>query len=372
MSESIPRLASNVSVVIFTHNRSSFVQRFAGSLNALDYGGHLIVAESSDFEKYRKTKACLSALKVDFKLTHLHVKKAKGETISQSMNNCIREGVSKISSKYAMLSCDDDIPVPVTLQQCENFLDQNAEYNGANGEYVWYDVETENCDQTKPAFFQYLLPFWVYGFNKGRRRGLNHSYSLEGRTATERLQKYVGNNFFHTMFVVVRAETLSHIIPKNSNKISFPHFTADYCWMFSIAMAGNIKHFKQPQIIRQFHGKNLSIKNSNHPFPSYLDGMLQDTWGMDSRMFIDFVSSMLVIRDGLKKKAAYKHALDAYRKITIKRLAVNIHSGNKFCALLKVIYRYVSTIKYNISLSKSSRIYNSTTESMSKFVLEEM
>jgi len=370
MSKSKLKLASNVSVVIFTHNRSSFVQRFAGSLDAMDYGGHLIIAESSDSANFSKTKAYLSALNVDFKITHLYVEKMEGETVSQSMNNCIREGVSKISSKYAMLSCDDDIPVPVTLQKCEDFLNDNTDYNGANGEYVWYDVEIEDWGQAKPPIFKYLFPFWVYNFDSGRRRGLNGSYNLEGRTATERLQKYV-RKLFHTMFVVVRAETLNNIIPENSNQISFPHFAADYCWMFSIAMMGNIKHFKQPQIIRQFHGKNLSIQNASHPFPSYLEGLLQDTWGSDSRMFVNYISSVLASRDKLEHKIAYLHALDAYREITVKRLTVSSRTGNKFTGLLKALYMKVSTFKYKISFSKSSKIYNYATVSMSNFVLED-
>ncbi len=371
MSKSKLKLASNVSVVIFTHNRSSFVQRFAGSLDAMDYGGHLIISESSDSANFSKTKAYLSALNVDFKITHLYVEKMEGETVSQSMNNCIREGVSKISSKYAMLSCDDDIPVPVTLQKCEDFLNDNTDYNGANGEYVWYDVEIEDWGQAKPPIFKYLFPFWVYNFDSGRRHGLNGSYNLEGRTATERLQKYV-RKFFHTMFVVVRAETLNNIIPENSNQISFPHFAADYCWMFSIAMMGNIKHFKQPQVIRQFHGKNLSIQNASYPFPSYLEGLLQDTWGLDSRMFINYLSSVLASRDKLEHKIAYLHALDAYREITVKRLTVSRQTGNKFTGLLKALYMKVSTFKYKISFSKSSKIYNYATDSMSKFVLEDM
>lgn len=368
------KLANNVSVVIFTHNRSSFVKRFAGSLESMDYGGHLIIAESSDAENFDKTKACLSALNVEFKVTHIHVEKEEGETISQSMNNCIREGVSRITSKYAMLSCDDDIPVPVTLQKCEDFLNDNAGFNGANGEYVWYDVGSENNVQAKPALYKYLLPFWAYNFNQGRRRGLNGSYHLEGRTAAERLHKYV-RNLFHTMFVVVRAETLNHIIPENSNQISFPHFAADYCWMFSIAMMGNIKHFKQPQVIRQFHSKNLSIKNADHPFPSYLDGLLQDTWGSDSRMFVSYLSTILAARDKLEPDIAYSHALDAYREITVRRLSVRVQSDNKFVRLLKSLYMQVSsrvsTLKYEISWCENSKIYNYATASMSNFVLED-
>lgn len=358
------RLASNVSIVSITHNRSKFMKRLGASLEAMSFGGHLIIAESSDDKHMDTSRSQLSKINLDYKLTHLHVPKASGESISLSMNRSFKEGISRIDTKYAMLTCDDDVPVPVTLEKCARFLDENPDFNGANGEYAWYDLDRSSVRHTGIRDRCIQAFSWLLKVEnvQGRRRGTSPSFGLNADSAATRLEEYL-EGLFHTMFVVVRSETLNYIVPDNADQIKFPHFVADYNWMFAIAMAGKIKHFKQPQVIRQFHGRNLSIKDENHPFPTYLESMLQPSWGDDSRLFVSRLAGLIEEFDGEDTEVAKKLALDAFRKLTILRL------GGKFeCRKRKVKREYYFYV-YALSWSKQCQIYSHAVSSISQFPL---
>ena len=129
--------AKNISIVVITHNRTKFMARLAGSLDNMNFGGCLIIAESSSKKGFLETKKKLLDLNLDVKIKHIHIPKDKGMTISQSMNKSLEKGINLIKSDYAMLTCDDDIPLVDTLEKCEKFLNHNKQYNGVNGELVW-------------------------------------------------------------------------------------------------------------------------------------------------------------------------------------------------------------------------------------------
>lgn len=287
----------------------------------MSFGGHLIIGESSDTGHIEKSKALLEEMKIGYKLTHLHVPKNPGETISQSMNACFKKGIACIDTDYAMLSCDDDIPVPETLERCESFLDQNPTYNGANGELSWYDISgvAKRWYGLRKLALKTLATFLDVTNLQGQRYGINDAFDLKSDTAVERMKEFLLSPF-HTMFVVVRKETLKYIIPERADEIQFPHFVADYSWMIAIAMAGKIKHFNVPQVIRQYHGKNLSIRNENHPFPTYLESMLEPTWGNDSKLWVEYLGNLIQLYDKVDRKYAEEQAMEAYRMFSIFRL----------------------------------------------------
>lgn len=364
------RYADDTSIVIITHNRPAFVRRFAGSLELLDFGGHLIIAESSDDNNYSTSKKYLSELSLNYEVKHIHTSKSDSQTVSHSMNESFKAGISEISTEYAMMSCDDDIPIPLTLHIFQQFLKENKSYNGANGDYVWFDIDCIQSEpkNTKPGILKNLFSFIDNTNTSGRRKGINGSFELEGETAGERLNNYV-NDIFHTMFTVVRSNTLTSIIPSNFDQIAFPHFSADYNWMISIALHGKIRHFSQPQIIRQFHGKNLSIKDENHPFPSYLDGMLSENWGSDSTKFINNIANTICEIDKMDYNNAHKYAIDAYRKITIQRLSGKFRHENKINIQLKQILKKIYLLKYRIIFFKNYKIYSNAVSTISKYPL---
>jgi glycosyltransferase domain-containing protein len=279
--------AKNVSIVVITHQRPQFVRTFVKSLNDMRFAGHLILAESSNAETFQETANEVGTVAPTFRVTHLSVPKLQGQTPSSSMNSCLKAGVAKIDTKYALLSCDDDIPLPDTLGKFEKFLDENPDYNGVTGDYVWYDTdEKARTFSKRPKAIENLLSFlWRFENTRGRRSGRNMTFSIESNTAGERLNEYV-DKLFHTMFTLVRAETLNKIIPDNADQIQFPHFYADYAWMFAIAAAGKIKTLPYPYIIRLYHGENLSTQNEKHPFPTYTQAMLGSAGGSDSKLFV--------------------------------------------------------------------------------------
>jgi glycosyltransferase domain-containing protein len=328
--------------------------RFAGSLNNMNFGGCLIIAESSSKKIFLDTKKTLFDLNLQVKIKHLHTPKYKGMTISQSMNKSFEKGIALIESDYAMLTCDDDIPLAATLDKCEKFLDHNNQYNGVNGELVWYDIRPDLKSNKIRKFLDH-----------NRTVSLNPTFGLDKEKASERLEEYL-DNFFHTMFTVVRTSTYKNIFFKNTNRISFPHFRADYNWMFGIALTGKIKHLKLPQVIRQRHEKNLGVKGPNHPFPSYLEGLITNDWGCDANIFVSNIAKLIKKIDGVSHDISIDQALEGFRRLSIIRLQKSgkitiIHRLKNYSK------RLITTMSYRVPFFKKYKIYKKAKSTMVPF-----
>ena len=311
------KYAKDTSIIIFTHNRPHFIKRFVLSLNYMNFGGVLIISESSSSNNHLITNEFLENNNFQFKVIHLYVPKKDNDTISTSINDCLKKGVEAVNTKYVMITSDDDVPIPQTLQKCEHYLNANPAYNGANGEYPCLDIEQS---QYEHGFFSnpMVRRFWKNENLNGRRK-IYRSTGLEKNSAAERLLEIVDFKF-HTIYAVVRADTYKHIIPANANDIKYPHFCAEYNWMFIIAMFGKIKHLKLPQVIRQYHGENLSIKNDKHPYPTYLEAMFDEQWPSDATKFVENMANIISLIDGVDDDEARDCAIEAFRRITISRL----------------------------------------------------
>lgn len=368
MKNSVFKFAKDVSIVIFTHNRASFVKRFVGSLESMNFGGHLIIAESSPTDSFKETSEKLLTIGVSYNIIHLHVAKENGESMSQSINNCIKEGTSRITTKYAMLSCDDDIPVPETLQKCEVFLNENKGYNGANGEYVWYDIDYSDCKKfTLGKLFSYTSYFWTNKYTEGRRKGLNASVGLEGNTVKERLIEF-SKNSFNAMYVVVKSNTLKVITPNDANLIHYPHFSTEYNWYYTIAMAGKIKHFKVPQMIRQFHGENLSIDNGNHPYPTFLEAISSEYWSNDVKRFLKNLSKNIVYFSSCDLKEANSLSVVIFQNMLLMRF-LNLQEVSPLAKFNRRIKSRLKMLKYQFKWTNSYKIYEDSIKQISKIKL---
>ena len=368
--------AKEVSIVVISHNRTFFLEILIKSLDNLNFGGHLIIAESSNKSNISLTKKIISKIK-KYKISHLSIPKEKGETISQSMNACFKEGIKKIDTKYSMLTCDDDIPVPETLEKFEKFLDLNRNFNGVCGDYVRFYPHSE-FDKPFSVFkllryiFKNICNFKNLRIKSKLNIRLIPNTNILKNSAKERLDEYI-DSIFHTMFVLVRSDTHKRIIPDNYREINFPHFVADYNWMFSIAIAGRIKKFFTPHIIRTFHGKNLSIKNDTHPFPSFADAILEDYWGSDSRKFIKNLASVLSYYDDLNNSEAIDIAKKAYLKITLKRISGDLKFKDKQLSIKKIYNRFEKLknfITYRLIFFRSCRIHKKVRKELINFYLK--
>ena len=169
------------------------------------------------------------------------------------------------------------------------------------------------------------------------------------------------DNLFHSMFVLVRSSTLDFIVPENHNEFTFPHFCSDYNWIFGIALAGKIKYLKQPHVIRQFTGHNLSISNKDHPFLSFSDSLLTDKWGEDSRKFIANLSNLLTKYDQLSYEGAMEVAKKGYLKLCNLRISAElIPKNSKRKKILRgiIFYFKYKYLIYKIPLFSQCRNYS--------------
>ena len=345
------KFAREVCIVITTYNRTKYVNIFTKSLEKLGFCGHLIITDASNKEYFQKTSKNISEIN-NYRITHLKVPKGKKETLAQNMNECFKSGVKCIDTKYAMLSLDDDIPIPSILDLFEDILnkDIHEEFNGIVGDLPWFDIDKKYRQRSRiPKLLRtFINPIYRYENLYGRRIGFAKSGSLKGEKAKDRLYEMI-DNMYHSMFVLVRSRTLDYIVPANHTEFKFPHFCSDYNWIFGIALAGKIQHIKKPHVVRLFTGKNLSIKNKDHPFSSFADSFLTDQWGEDSRKFIANLANLLIKYDQLSLEEAGEVAKKGYLKLCHSRLSSEIKIEKPKLTFLKGLIYY---LKYKILVYK--------------------
>ena len=175
--------ARDVSIVITTYNRTNYVNVFTNSLEELGFSGHLIIADASVEEYFQKTSKNISEIN-NYRITHLQTPKSKNQTLSQNMNECFKSGVQCIDTKYAMLSLDDDIPLPNILELFQNELDKdlNEEFNGIVGDLPWFDIDKKYRQRSRiPKLLRtFFNPIYRYENLYGRRIGFARSGGLNG------------------------------------------------------------------------------------------------------------------------------------------------------------------------------------------------
>ncbi len=290
--------AKDVTILVITYERALFIRRLVGALNHQKFGGQIIISDSSSPATFDATRSYLSDLSPEFTVVHISVPKRPDMFFTQSMNEAIASGVKHIHTKYAMLTCDDDYPVPSTLERCAEKLDKNHYIESVIGDYVNLYLDSDN------------------NLKRNAKVTLEPSIPILQENAAERYRFYV-NHVFHTMFCVTRSKNLTDIIPSVSKRISDPHFSSDFIWMFKLAICGQLDLVSGPQIIRQRHAENLNAKNV---VPSLLDTIMSPEWTKDSSLFVDHIATLIGNVDGISQVDAQEAAFSGFLEFLRHRI----------------------------------------------------
>lgn len=338
------KLATDVSIVVMTYERPDFVRRMVGALEHLEFGGCLIISDASSEGMFRLTDSYLAELGPSYEIKHLPSPKAPGLSISASMHQSLALGVQRMETPFGMLTCDDDLPVPHTLGLCAEMLRSKPELGAAFGDFTNVDFTNGFNRSENPDVL------------KRKRIDLQGNAALNGTTAAKRYLEFI-ENFFHTMFVVSRKEILLKATPGVGYKITFPHFSADYLWMFTLAITGPSIHVNAPHIVRQRHTENLNLKN---PFPSYLQALMSDTWTHDANSFVNYIGQLIADVDGIPIQDARAVATDGFGKLTAFRLLgqLNLKNHSFFKSRVK---------RYSTTRSTERSVYDAAVEALLKF-----
>ncbi len=260
------RIAKNVSILITTYNRSKFIELYLEFLEINNFGGNVIIGDASSKKNYlflnQKIKKNTG---INFSITHLHVPKVE-ENVSYSMNDCFIACLKEVKTKYVIMTCDDDLIFPKTLEILQNVLDKKKQYNGANADICWVGKNQINVNWQ----VRNILP----------------------KDPIDRLNAYIQKPF-HAMFTLVRREVLDNFVPQEFRKLQFNHFAADYSWILSIVINGPIKKINKPFIFRQWHDDQLHQQN---PFLSYEKFTNSEFYEHDKKLFLDHLTKQISLK----------------------------------------------------------------------------
>lgn len=126
-----------------------------------------------------------------------------------------------ISTKYVVYCADDDFIVPQAIEQIVSFLDENSDYDSAQGHYLSYEVKRK-----KANFF----PSYIRNFEKNTNQA----------TPSERLLEYK-NLYASLLYSVIRSSTFIEMYKQciDREKLKFSNlFLAELYFNFFSLMSG--------------------------------------------------------------------------------------------------------------------------------------
>lgn len=357
-------LARDVSLIVFSRDRGQFLNRLAGVLNNLDFGGTLIIADASDEAVYQQTNAMLCNLHLGYEVIHFNEIRTPEQSISSNINNSIIRASTQVKTAYTMLTCDDDIPCPRTLDHFAKFLSSEHNYSGVVGEHLWLNLDSDGTPT--PAFrhknlYQRFIRKQLR-FNDKAQQSL-HVYMGD---ATQESGYLRAINFFKqpftVMFAVIKSNTLKYLVAENHEKICVPHFSAEYNWFFNIVNCGRIKKINMPHVFRQQHISNLSSKDGNHPYPHFIESLISETWFLDVNHFLDNISMGLQRVDGSSEEESKRQAMEILKEIILLRVGA---TGKRSVAQRLILL--LKEFKYLLHFTSSGAVLNAAVNEMKKF-----
>ena len=360
-------MSKHTSIVVISHNRPNYVDKFCKLLNIQKFHGTLIICDSSVQKNFLKTSKLIeNKKKFNFKIKHYQITKKKGDKVSYSMNDSYAKGLKNIRTKYFIMTCDDDIPSVKAINLFEKFL-SNSNYEACIGDLAWHSKEKIS----KNIFFRLIkkIPFFRVGAFFMQRFGIVKGYSLVEKFPMDRIEKYFSvDKRFHPLFTFQRKNVAKYIINKKHRKISFNHLSADYHWMFSIILSSRIYYIPVTHIHRFFHGKNLSIKNKKHPHPSIFQGIISSNWSSDLNNFFNSLKNISCQYSGRKLNEKNRDQFLNYYLLGMLKGNRNLNKKitSTFQRRLEKVKLYLYNLKYIFNFNKDYSEYSFFQESFYK------
>jgi glycosyltransferase domain-containing protein len=188
--------AKNVTIIIPTLNRSDFILKMLRAFNATNFGGKIIIGDSSDNFHYKKTDEYIRAKDYKYEINQYPLPGMKAYECIVNLHNIVE-------TPFVIWMCDDDILVPSTLDKAAKYLNENKEYSAVGGVGIVLGIDEENYD-----FVIGSDRYWLESIehNSGTNRLLNLgrnyqviSYSLcRTEQFISKFKSYV--NYYHYQY----------------------------------------------------------------------------------------------------------------------------------------------------------------------------
>jgi glycosyltransferase domain-containing protein len=294
-------------IIVPTYRRSHFLARMIGGLDQLDFGGQLFLSDSSERREFGITNDLIQNLAPSYHVEHISVPKSPGMPLALSLNQAIAVAATMVETKYVTMTCDDDIPIPITLEKASIVMDKDKDVGGVLGDHVFFWL---NDQLNKKDYVNGVVP----------DTGMLHpTFENLEATATNRLFHFI-RYFCNTMYLMTRADQYIECVPPDAYKINFPHFSAEYLWMFTPVLKGKIRLINGLQVVRQRHDSNLRDRILDDTDRSITEAILRPHWQYDANLFVNHIARFISNVDGLAFNDALAVAKQGFARIVGGRL----------------------------------------------------
>lgn len=120
-----------VTVLIPTHNRSSYLARCLAFLSSCNMECKIVIADSSDEDCFNRN---ISSITSNDKNGQLRLLDFRGMGIVEKYCRAL----SEIDTPFVTICGDDDFIIPAAVQKCASFLAENTDYSHAHGKIITF------------------------------------------------------------------------------------------------------------------------------------------------------------------------------------------------------------------------------------------
>jgi glycosyltransferase domain-containing protein len=271
--------AINVTIIIPTLNRSDFIIKMLRAFQETDFGGKVLIGDSSNDYHYNKTRDNISSNNYKYEINQYPFPGLKNF-------DCIGLLNSKVETSYLMWMCDDDILVPRTLEKAAIFLSENEEYSGVGGVGIVLGINEGDYEK-------------VEGSERYELR------SVEGSSATSRLLE-LSSAYRVTAYSLCRTEQfIKKFKPYVDSSLSDVAIGAELLPTLMQAVQGKIKFLDDLFVVRQIHYRRYIL-------PDIYDWITSSGWLDSQRILINTIAHEIEKVEKISINEAEKIARDAF------------------------------------------------------------
>jgi glycosyltransferase domain-containing protein len=267
--------AHDITLVMPTRNRASFVCAHLTFLLKFNFSGHIVVIDGGSASSVTAIKSHFDTLNSSFRLTLLNVPRGIEETIWSNINRCIEVGGRCIDTTYASLCFDDDFVLPEFLRSAIDVLESDKEVGFVVGEQIHLELRSINNRSI----------FWLLkgAIEPGVRQ-------IDGLCAMSRIENFFTKPFQLAYAVVHRTTFLNYISDAGREEYFFAVLASDISWNSAALSAGKGIHLQSAHILRLFHGENTRTygQTTGQIFQAFMDGRA----GADARLLLQRLFSL--------------------------------------------------------------------------------
>ena len=267
-----------VTIIIPTKNRSDFLIRLLNYYANTGYQHWIYIGDSSDSYHARRTIEAVKGLEGQVKIMYRQYP-------ASTEFACLKNLLETVTTPYAVYIADDDFLITSGIERCIEFLENNKEYTGANGQAILFSLKSSGAK----GEFSFVRRY--------------KQSSVEADTATKRLSEYLSDSFV-TQFSIQRTDVWRRMY-KDVLSIPDREFAGELLPCCLAVLQGKIKHLDCFYLVRQAHSQRYLLRDT-------YDWITHPDWPRSSQVFQDSLVQDIVDKDNIAKEQAHEVVKQAF------------------------------------------------------------